>query len=204
MENIYACDPLSLSCSTDPTDATKEELPDIFYGNLEKYGVAERVRFNRMRSDELAESWQEPLKVLWIDGDHTYPGVQTDISSFQPFLTPGSVICFHDVLHGFEGPIRVFMESVLLSREYGACGLCGSIGWGQFIGSSRPSERHWKTKLSLYKRLSRFMLTVIRQNNHFHVNQHIRKFYKALVPHGPIDSLRWINSRNDWQTELKQ
>ena len=66
-EKIYACDPLLLSCSTDPTDATKEELPGTFYNNLKTYGVREQVEFFQMRSDKLAEIWDKPLKILWIE-----------------------------------------------------------------------------------------------------------------------------------------
>jgi len=68
-----------------------------------------------MKSHELSKSWDNPLKVLWIDGDHKYPGVLSDLMLFQDYLTSGAIVCFHDVLHGFEGPIRTFLEKVLLS-----------------------------------------------------------------------------------------
>ncbi len=195
-EKIYACDPLSLSCSTDPKDAVREELPEIFYNNLQAYGVRNRVEFFRMRSDKLAEIWDKPLKVLWIDGDHTYQGVMNDIVLFEKYLKPGAIVCFHDVLHEFEGPVRVFMEKILLSGQYGDCGLCGSIGWGQFVGTNSVSDRQWESKLSIFKKLSRLMVLVLKHNYGFKVNRHLRRFYRSLVPHGPILPDDWINERN--------
>ena len=52
--------------------------------------------------------------MLWIDGDHTYHGTKVDFDLFSKFLSNGAIIAFHDVLGNFEGPIRVFMEDVLL------------------------------------------------------------------------------------------
>ena len=195
-EKIYACDPLSLSCSTDPTDAVKEELPKIFYNNLQTYGVREQVEFFQMRSDQLAETWDKPLKILWIDGDHTYTGVMNDITLFEKHLKPGAIVCFHDVLHEFEGPIRIFMEKILLSGQYGDCGLCGSIGWGQFTGSQPITGPQWESKLSYYRKLSRLMTLVLKRKNGFKVNRHVRRFYRSLVPHGPIFPDDWIRKRN--------
>ncbi len=195
-EKIYACDPLSLSCSTDPIDAVKEELPKIFYNNLQAYGVRERVEFFQMRSDKLAETWDRPLKILWIDGDHTYTGVMKDITLFEKHLKPGAIVCFHDVLHEFEGPIRIFMEKILLSDQYGDCGLCGSIGWGQFTGDRPVTEQQWRSKLSNYSKLSKLMVLVLKSNNGFKVNRHLRRFYRSLVPHGPIFPDDWIRKRN--------
>jgi predicted O-methyltransferase YrrM len=193
---IHACDPLSLSCSTDPTDAIKEELPRIFYNNLQAHGVQDQVEFFQMRSQELAEIWNKPLKILWIDGDHTYDGVMKDITFFEKHLEPGAIVCFHDVLHEFEGPIRVFMEKVLLSGQYGDCGLCGSIGWGQFLGGRPLTGRQWESKLLQYHKLSRLMVMVLKTKNGFKVNKHLRRFFRSLVPHGPILPDDWINKRN--------
>jgi len=193
---IHACDPLSLSCSTDPTDAVKEELPKIFYNNLQAHGVLDLVEFFQMRSEALAEIWDKPLKILWIDGDHTYNGVMKDITLFEKHLKPGALVCFHDVLHEFEGPIRVFMEKILLSDQFWDCGLCGSIGWGQFLGGRAVTGRQWETKLSYYHKLSKLMVMVLKSKNGFKVNRNLRRFYRSLVPHGPIFPDEWIRKRN--------
>ena len=199
INKIYACDPLSLSCETDPDDATKEELPEIFFNNLKQYNVEQFVEFYQIKSSNLAKSWNKPLKALWIDGDHTYQGTMSDLMLFHNYLTPGSIVCFHDVLHGFEGPIRTFIEKILLSDEFGHCGLCGSIGWGQFIGKSCTSKKQWTNKLSLYTKLSRLLPFIIKKTNGLKTNEHLRKLLRILTPHGHITPETWIKKINSCQ-----
>lgn len=196
MKKIVACDPLSQACETDPTDATGEELPDIFYSNLTRFHVAAMVQFHQVKSEALARTWTAPLKALWIDGDHTYAGAMADISLFETHLTTGAIVCFHDVLHGFEGPVRTFIEKILLSGSYGECGLCGSIGWGQFLGNRAATPSQWKNKLMLYTRLSRLVPFVIRKNQGMKTSDFMRRFYRSRIPHGPIDPESWINKMN--------
>ncbi|MEH0021691.1 MAG: class I SAM-dependent methyltransferase [Desulfobacter sp.] len=198
MDTISACDPLSLSCETDPDDAVKEELPQMFYDNLTQYDVKDNVRFYQMRSDHLAPEWKNPLKILWIDGDHTYPGALADFSLFKPHLVPGAIVCLHDVLHGFDGPIRVFMEKILLSDCFGNCGICGSIGWGQFTSQRPILHNQWKNKLSLYAKLARLLPGVIQSNLGQPVNKYRKKLLKALIPHGPISPPLWLEEQNQF------
>lgn len=39
-----------------------------------------------------------PLDVLFIDGDHTYAGVQSDYELYAPLVRPGGLIAFHDIV----------------------------------------------------------------------------------------------------------
>lgn len=57
---------------------------------------------------------------------------------FKPFLADGAVVAMHDVLGTFEGSLRVFVEDLLESDEFGPAGFSGSIGWAQF----RPRDGH--------------------------------------------------------------
>jgi cephalosporin hydroxylase len=41
----------------------------------------------------------EPIDVLWIDGDHSYPGVKQDFEMYGPLVGRGGLIAFHDI-HG--------------------------------------------------------------------------------------------------------
>ncbi len=136
-DRVFAVDPLTLPAATDPSIESGESLPDIFWDTLETNGVRDMVEFHQLRSEDLAPDWNRPLRLLWIDGDHTYKGTKTDFDNFAHHLRPGSVVAFHDVLHPAEGPIRVFCEQVLLSSAFGPCGLSGSIGWAQYMGT-RP------------------------------------------------------------------
>ncbi len=193
---LFACDPLCLPCETDPTDAKREELPEIFRQNIRKNGVADAVEMHQMRSSELAATWNRPLRVLWIDGDHTYAGATQDLQQFQPRLVPGGIACLHDVLHEHEGPLRAFIEGIVLSPAYADCGLCGSIGWGQYVGPSRLSQDQWKAKLDLYRRLSPLVPFVVRWSVGLSASKWKFKLLRRRVPHAAIDPVRWLRARS--------
>ena len=139
-DHVVAVDPLTLPATTDPSIELDESLPEIFWDTLDINGVRDVVEFHQLRSEELALTWDRPLRFLWIDGDHTYKGTKTDFDNFAQHLRPGSVVALHDVLHPAEGPARVFCEQILLSSAFGPRGLCGSIGWAQFVGAGQQSE----------------------------------------------------------------
>lgn len=40
----------------------------------------------------------EPLDYLFIDGDHTYSGVQHDFQMYAPFVRSGGIVAFHDIV----------------------------------------------------------------------------------------------------------
>lgn len=40
----------------------------------------------------------QPIDLLFIDGDHTYEGVQADYEMYSRYVRPGGVIAFHDVI----------------------------------------------------------------------------------------------------------
>ncbi len=37
---------------------------------------------------------------LFIDGDHSYEGVKQDYAMYSPFVVPGGLIAFHDIVDG--------------------------------------------------------------------------------------------------------
>jgi hypothetical protein len=194
---VVAVDPLTLLSPTDPSIGCPESLPDLFWETLEANGVRHLVEFYQLRSEELALTWNRPLRLLWIDGDHTYQGATADIDNFAHHLRPGSVVAFHDVLNGFDGPIRAFCERVLLSPAFGSCGVCGSIGWAQYVGGASHTKSYSSRKLKLYRKLSRLLPFVSldsRKNSHPLLYKVMRILYKVMrtfVPHGDIDPNTW-------------
>ena len=109
-----------------------------FTRNLERAGVSEVVDPQVMYSQDLARDWKQPIRFLWIDGDHTYDAAKADLHMFKPFLVPGALVLMHDVLGTHYGSLRTFTEEILGSNDFGAAGFCGSIGWAQY----RPSDGH--------------------------------------------------------------
>ena len=107
-----------------------------FLQHLDRAGVRNQVEVYRAYSTDVAAAWNRPIGFLWIDGDHSYLGAKADFDGFFRHLLPGAIVAFHDALHEFAGPIRVFVEDVLRSDRFGAAGFVQSIAWAQF----RPED----------------------------------------------------------------
>lgn len=120
---------------------------DAFLKNIEEAGVAKFIEVQRAFSTEVAKSWNRPIRFLWIDGDHGYPGAKSDFDGFMPHLVPNGFVALHDALHEFSGPIRVFVEDVLRSDRFGAAGFVGSIAWSQFRPQDGASFRGIRARL---------------------------------------------------------
>lgn len=118
-----------------------------FVGNINAAGVSECVRPRRAFASDVAKQWTEPIRFLWIDGDHSYAGAKADFDGFMPHVLPGGVVALHDALHEFAGPIKVFVEQMLRSDQFGAAGFVGSIAWAQFRPGDGAEFRGQRAKL---------------------------------------------------------
>jgi len=178
---INAVDPMINTTKTDPYSKEEKNLENIFYTNLKNNNVEEKVKLHKMKSIELVPEWNSKLKFLWIDGDHTYNGTLIDFEGFSPWLSNGGVVAIHDVLNEFEGSLRVFIEKIVLSPEYGPCGLCGSIGWGQKI-DKKDLKKYMKNKIKLYKKLSKMVPYTLNDELPKGLNKKKYKFFRSFVP----------------------
>lgn len=189
---IYAVDPLTAPSETDPDLRGDESSLKDFKLNIERCNVADVIEFHQTFSYNLAETWTRPLRFLWIDGDHTYKGTKLDFDGFAPFLSDGAIVAIHDVLHAFDGGVRVFMEEVLLSPNFGACGFCGSIGWAQFRKDEQTGTRFRKEKLALYTKLSRLIPHVVFNGELRGLEKKIYKLKRSRVPRGAVNPAEWL------------
>ncbi len=71
------------------------EHPDI-KKNLQKAGVDNVVRRIVKPSCVAASSWNAPIRLLWIDGDHSCRGVYSDIQTWGPWVVAGGLVALHD------------------------------------------------------------------------------------------------------------
>jgi len=191
---INAVDPMTAPCETDPDLRGDKTSLDDFTRNIGEHGVSDRVVLHQMLASELAPSWTRPLRLLWIDGDHTYAGTKSDFDGFAPHLVDNGIVAIHDVLHGFEGGARVFCESVLLSPKFGACGFCGSIAWAQYHSDPMLSDKHRTRKLKLYKRLSRVIPYIAFGNELRGWKKTMYKMFRSRIPHSAVDPQDWLDT----------
>ena len=191
-KQVIAVDPQTLPADTDPSDAEDSDLiPNAFRDTLEANGVEQYVEFHKLRSDEFAPTWNRPIRLLWIDGDHTHRGAVADFDNFSRYLQPGAVVAMHDVTNPFEGPLRVFCERVVSSSSFGACGICGSIGWAQFTGASAKSFRLRMRKLWLQLTLRLLIPLMSRGGSQVKIRRRVFRLLRSVVPRADVDPEKW-------------
>ncbi len=49
---------------------------------------------------------------IFVDGDHSYSAVKSDIERFSPILNVGGFMCFHDVTIGRSGTIKALLDTI--------------------------------------------------------------------------------------------
>jgi predicted O-methyltransferase YrrM len=117
---ITAIDPHTAPASTDPDLHGQKTSYDEFTANLERAGVRGSVDVRRAFSYDVAPDWNEPIRFLWIDGDHTFKGAKADVDMFRAHLADGAVVAMHDVLGTFEGALRGPVNARRLARQLSA------------------------------------------------------------------------------------
>ncbi|MDP2167475.1 MAG: class I SAM-dependent methyltransferase [Thermodesulfovibrionales bacterium] len=192
--SVVAVDPLTSPSVTDPSLMGKESGWEDFQANIGGAGVRDKVEFHRMFSHELSKGWDRKLRLLWIDGDHTYEGAKADFDMFSPFLNDGAIVALHDVLNlgSFDGPFRVFMEDILLSERFGPAGLCGTIGWGRYLSDERKCRRCEGEKMRLYSKLRRLKPFAVTDKPIRGMRKIKYKILRFLVPHSEISPEKWL------------
>lgn len=82
-----------------------------FQANLDRMGVADHVQPIRSHSADAARTWTEPIRLLFIDGDHSYDGVARDVSLWSQFVVHGGIVALHDV--GASPDVSRFYDELL-------------------------------------------------------------------------------------------
>jgi predicted O-methyltransferase YrrM len=189
---LVAVDPHTSPASTDPDLRGQATSYDDFVANLKAAAVFDRVEIKRTYSHDLARQWKDSIRLLWIDGDHTYEGAKADIYLFKPYLVEGAMVAMHDVLGTFEGVLRVFVEEILDSDDFGAAGFSGSIGWGQYRPrNGRRARFRWRRRLLAIP--ARRLIPIARQaEDGLHgFNKLLYKIWRPLALHGSV-SLKYL------------
>jgi len=179
--------PILLDHQADPEASSYRD----FVASMQAAGVSNHVEAHREYSAEVAQSWNRPIRLLWIDGDHSYEGAKKDLDGFFPHLVSGGVVAFHDALNEFPGPIRVFVEDVLRSDRFGPAGFVHSIAWAQF----RPEDGHTfrGRRSSLARRAARLIPFVENGKELRGLAKRRYKFNRFRVPHSAINARDWAS-----------
>lgn len=123
-ERITAIDPFTGSPEhqpgqdwADPDLAALGSTLPVFEANLRKLDLLDYVDPVVSVSADAARNWKEPIRLLFIDGDHSYEGSQLDFDSWSPHVVPGGLIALHDIGH-WEGVTRFYQERMASPGPY--------------------------------------------------------------------------------------
>lgn len=72
----------------------KSDVMGLFLENMRRFGG--KYEICRGTSFEVARSWDRPIDVLFIGGDHSYEGCASDLKAWLPFVRPGGWVALHD------------------------------------------------------------------------------------------------------------
>lgn len=187
---VVSIDPHTAPSLTDPGLEGRSSSFTDFLATLRNARLEQRVEVHRALSRDVAKRWNRLIRLLWIDGDHTYRGTKEDFDLFRPYLAEDAIVALHDSLHEFEGPIRVFVEDTLRSDAFGLAGFSYSIGWSQY----RPHDgvRFRADRESLARRAARLIPFVTKGQQVKGFTKLHYKLRRALVPHAALPPAEWL------------
>ena len=102
-----------------------ETLYDKFFQNLTKVEALDRVSVIRKNSHDAFESWNHPIRLLFIDGDHSYEASKSDFESWSQRLIPEGLAAFHDI-EIFSG-VTAYYNDLIAAGHYGEVLSVGSL-----------------------------------------------------------------------------
>lgn len=79
-----------------------------FYQAMLRTGCYQVVRLVNLTSEAVAPNWAQPIGLLFIDGDHSEPGVRRDWACWSPQLTADAIVAFDD--SDWAGPAKLIGE----------------------------------------------------------------------------------------------
>jgi predicted O-methyltransferase YrrM len=82
-----------------------------YFETLDRYGLSDRVEPRVAFSHDVAASFgDEPVGMLWIDGDHSYRAVREDFDDWFPRLAVDGWYAMHDTVNAWHGPTKLARE----------------------------------------------------------------------------------------------
>jgi predicted O-methyltransferase YrrM len=94
-----------------PTSPTLEK----FQRNVAEAGLVGVVELLQQFSYDV--KWEGPISLLFIDGLHDYANVAQDFRHFEPFVTQGGYVAFHDYADYYPG-VQAFVNETLASGRF--------------------------------------------------------------------------------------
>jgi predicted O-methyltransferase YrrM len=88
-----------------------------FRDNIERVGIADLVAPVKGFSQQVADGFEEPVELLFVDGSHEEDDVREDFEKWVPKVVEGGIVAFHDTTW-HAGVRRVVAEKIYGSRQF--------------------------------------------------------------------------------------
>jgi predicted O-methyltransferase YrrM len=112
-----------------------------FKTNVERAGIAELVRPIASLSQPAADTFDEPIELLFVDGSHEYDLVLEDFEKWVPKVVDGGWVAFHDTTWT-AGPRKVVGHAIYRSRRFkDARFVVGSTTVARKVGHNTLADR---------------------------------------------------------------
>jgi len=171
-ENIYAVDPHRGGPDQESLGLMNIDTEPEFRANIAAAGVESQVIPIVKGSTDAARDWRGPIRLLWIDGDHSYEAVKSDFLLWEPFVVQGGIIAFHDT-YAWEGPRRLVEERFISSGDF------TPIGFVDTITAVRKQPLSFKAKWKLHALLA--VRRIYLMGREHKLPGEVRKWSKAVL-----------------------
>lgn len=131
VKKLYCIDPYKHQDNyNDPMNLSQKDFDQLFSKTQNRLkSHKKRVEFIRKFSAEASESVKDTLDFIYIDGDHSYEGVKSDIENWYRKIRVGGTISGHDYGHvNFPG-VKKAVDSYFKRFNYKINVEDGGVWW---------------------------------------------------------------------------
>ena len=132
-EKVFAVDPHTGSPEHQADGELADWMPESgsthaqFISNATKFEVDDWITPLVMTSEQAAASWRDPIRLLFIDADHSLEMVTRDFELWEPFVAENGIIAFHDVRQNNGAPYEFIKRNVQNSLRFREVTLTDSL-----------------------------------------------------------------------------
>jgi MMP 1-O-methyltransferase len=112
-----------------------------FKENIERAGIADLVTPLKGLSQEVADGFDQPIELLFVDGSHEEDDVRRDFEKWVPKVVDRGIVAFHDTTW-HDGPRKVVAEKIFGSHQFRDVQFVpGSTTVAQKVAHNTPYDR---------------------------------------------------------------
>jgi hypothetical protein len=117
-----------------------------FYQVMLQTALFEKVALINLPSRDAARAWRQPIGLLFVDGDHSFRGVNGDFEAWDSHVCLGGIIAFDDATDSAIGPANLIAQ-ILASGRYAALETVGKVRFLRKVSSTGAFPRADKKRV---------------------------------------------------------